>query len=131
MRRWRRSTAEAGAAVVDFVLVALVLLPLFLGLVQVGIVLHVRNAAAAAATEGARYAARSGSADGVGVARARDQLDGVVGDRFVDAVLGRDVVVDGVALAEVEIRLHVPALGWWGPGVALDVVGHGVREGGR
>ena len=45
---------ERGAAVVDFVLVLVVLVPLFLGLLQVGLVLHVRNTLTAAASEGAR-----------------------------------------------------------------------------
>lgn len=130
MRRSRRSTAEAGAAVVDFVLVAFVLLPLFLGLVHVGLVLYARNAAAAAAAEGARHAARVDRTAQAGVARAREQLSGVLGDGFVASVNGRDVVVDGVAMVEVEIRVRVPALGLWGPAVELDVIGHGVREAG-
>ena len=57
LRLSRRRRDERGAAVVDFVLVSMVLVPLVLGLIQVGLVLHVRNTLAAAATEGARYGA--------------------------------------------------------------------------
>ena len=39
----RRCRGERGAAVVDFVLVLLVVVPLFLGIFQVGLVLHVRG----------------------------------------------------------------------------------------
>ena len=39
----RHDRREAGAAVVDFVLVMVVLVPLFLGILQVALVLHVRN----------------------------------------------------------------------------------------
>ena len=47
----RRARAhERGAAVVDFVLVLLVLLPLVLGILQLALVLHVRNTLASAAS---------------------------------------------------------------------------------
>ena len=48
---------ERGAAVVDFVLVSMVLVPLVLGLIQVGLVMHVRNTLVRRGTEGARYGA--------------------------------------------------------------------------
>ena len=61
-----RRRAERGAAVVDFVLVLVVLVPLFLGILQVALVLLVRNTLTSAASEGARYAATldRGPADG-------------------------------------------------------------------
>ena len=57
----RARTGERGAAVVDFVLVLLVLLPLVIGILQLALVLHVRNTLASAAAEGARHAAVAGS----------------------------------------------------------------------
>ncbi|MCX6396174.1 MAG: pilus assembly protein [Propionibacteriales bacterium] len=128
MRRWTRSSGESGAAVVDFVLVSLVLLPLFLGLVQVGLVLYVRTSAAAAATEGARFAARLDQAPADGVVRARSQLDGVISDRFIEGIEARDTFLDGWGVCEVVVRVRVPPLGLWGPGVGLTVAGHGIRE---
>lgn len=134
MTRWRRSPAdpsadrERGAAVVDFVLVSLVLVPLVLGLVQVALVLHVRNTLAAAATEGARYAATVDRQPQDGVARTRAQIAGVLADRFADDISAAPVQVDGVATVEVRVRASVPPLGLWGPGVRVEVVGHGVRE---
>lgn len=113
---------------VDFVLVSVVLVPLVLGLIQVGLTLYVRNTVVAAATEGARYAATSGGSPGSGALRARARLDGVVGDRFLREVSARYEDHRGVAVVEVRIRAVVPALGLWGPGVGIDVSGHGVRE---
>ena len=55
-----RRGSDAGAAVVEFVLVSGLLLLLFLGVVQVGLVLHMRNVITANAAEGARYAANAG-----------------------------------------------------------------------
>lgn len=133
MRRWRRSgdSQESGAAVVDFVLVSLILLPLFLGLVQLSLVLYVRNSVAAAATEGARYAARVGHGPHDGVRRTRAQLAGVVGDRFIAGISGRYTTFDGLGVVEVRVRVQVPPLGLWGPAVGLEVTGHGVREASR
>ena len=68
----RRARAdERGAAVVDFVLVLLVLLPLVLGILQLALVLHVRNTLASAAAEGARHAAVAGSSAPPGRRRCR------------------------------------------------------------
>jgi Flp pilus assembly protein TadG len=126
--RSRRSRAEHGAAVVDFVLVSLVLLPLVLGLVQVALVLHVRNTLTAAATEGARYGATVDRGPADGITRTRDQIARAIADQYAADVTGSDVVVDGVPTVEIRVHASVPALGLWGPGVELVVTGHAVRE---
>ncbi len=119
---------ERGAAVVDFVLVLLVLVPLFLGVLQVGLVLHVRNTLTAAASEGARYAATVSGSPSAGAARARSQINGALAGRFAEQVTARPTVVDGVPGVEVRVVAKVPPLGLWGPAVQLDVVGHAVEE---
>lgn len=119
---------ERGSAVVDFVLVSLVLVPLVLGLVQVGLVLHVRNTLAAAATEGARYGATVDRTPADGAARTRQQVDGAIAARFAQDVSADREVVDGVPVVVVRVRAVVPPLGLWGPGVDLEVTGHGVQE---
>ena len=53
----RRARDEAGASVVEFVLVGALLLFVAFGVLQVGLVLHARNVLAADAAEGARHAA--------------------------------------------------------------------------
>jgi Flp pilus assembly protein TadG len=105
-----------------------VLLPLVLGLVQVALVLHVRNTLTAAATEGARYAATVDRQPQDGVARTRAQIAGAIADRFAGEIAASDVDVDGVPAVEVRVRATVPPLGLWGPGVSLEVAGHAVRE---
>jgi len=119
---------EGGAAVVDFVLVSMVLVPLVLGLIQVGLVMHVRNTLAAAATEGARYGANIDRSPADGVARTREQVSGAVADRFAQDVSASHETVGGVPTVVVRVRAVVPPLGLWGPGVDLSVTGHGVQE---
>jgi Flp pilus assembly protein TadG len=70
----RRRTAEAGAAVVEFVGVLALLLFLFLVIFQLGVVLHIRNVMASAAAEGARYAANADRTDADGAERAREAM---------------------------------------------------------
>ena len=124
----RRSRAEHGAAVVDFVLVSLVLVPLVLGLVQVALVLHVRNTLTAAATEGARYGATVDRGPADGVARTRTRIGDAIAERFARDVAGADVVLDGVPTVEIRVRASIPPLGLWGPGLQIEVAGHAVRE---
>jgi Flp pilus assembly protein TadG len=52
-----RARDDAGASVVEFVLVGALLLFVTFGVLQVGLVLHARNVLAADAAEGARHAA--------------------------------------------------------------------------
>lgn len=119
---------EGGAAVVDFVLVLVVLVPLFLGVLQVGLVLHVRNTLTAAASEGARYAATADRTPAQGAARTRAQISDALAARFANDVDGRSVVLDGVPAVRVDVTAEVPPLGLWGPAVRLDVSGHAVEE---
>ncbi|NYD42763.1 TadE/TadG family type IV pilus assembly protein [Nocardioides panaciterrulae] len=119
---------ERGAAVVDFVLVLVVLVPLFLGIVQVGLVLLVRNTLAAAASEGARYAATRDADLAQGAARTREQIAGALTGRFAEDVAVRRTAVDGAPGVEVVVHARVPALGLGGPAVELTVSGHAVEE---
>ena len=117
-----------GSAVVDFVLVLAVLVPLFLGILQIALVLMVRNTLSSAAADGARYAATADRSPADGVARTRSQIRGAISGRFAERVEAREVMVDGALGVEVSVHVVVPALGLGGPGVALDVSGHAVEE---
>lgn len=124
----RRRRDGRGAAVVDFVLVLVVLIPLFLGIVQVALVLHVRNTLTAAASEGARYAATVDRGPDAGAARTRQQIQGALAARFARQVVGRSATVHGAPGVEVDVTADVPPLGIWGPAVRLHVAGHAVEE---
>ncbi|MGZ4429577.1 MAG: TadE/TadG family type IV pilus assembly protein, partial [Nocardioidaceae bacterium] len=86
---------QRGSAVVDFVLGVVVLVPLFLGLLQVALVLHVRNTLTSAASEGARYAATADEPLTAGVARTREQIAGALAARFARDVTARPAEVLG------------------------------------
>jgi Flp pilus assembly protein TadG len=95
-----------------------------LGILQVALVMHVRNTLASAASEGARLAATSdrGPADGAALTRA--QIGGAISGRFAQDVSARQVGDEVV----VTVHARVPALGIGGPAVEIEVTGHAVEE---
>lgn len=119
---------ERGAAVVEFVLVMVLLVPLVLGIAQVALVLHVRNTMAAAASEGARASSPIGATPADGAERTRAMIRAALDDRYAEGVTASWTTVGGLAGAEVEVRARVPALGLFGPSVPIAVTGHAIRE---
>ena len=119
---------ERGAAVVDFVLVLVVLVPLVLGILQVALVLQVRNTLAAAASEGARVAATADRGPADGVAATREQIDDAIAARYAGDVEVREVSIDGAPAIEVTVRAEIPALGLGGPAIEVEVSGRAVEE---
>ena len=119
---------ERGSAVVDFVLVMIILVPLFLGILQVALVLHVRNTLTAAASDGARYGATRGHTPSDAIDRTRQQIAGALSGRFTERLSADVEDVDGTPMVVVRAEADVPALGLWGPAVHLEVAGHAVQE---
>jgi Flp pilus assembly protein TadG len=110
------------------VLVLVLLVPMFLGILQVALVLHVRNTLTAAASEGARYAATVDRPVEAGAQRTRQQISGALAARFARDVHARTTTVQGAPGVEVDVTAAVPPLGIWGPAVPLHVSGHAVEE---
>ncbi|WP_067428794.1 TadE family protein [Nocardioides jensenii] len=126
--RQRREGDERGSAVVDFVLVLVILIPLVLGILQLALVLHVRNTLTAAASEGARHGATADRGPADGAAYTRRQIGDIVAGSFAEGVTARETRDHGSATVEVTVRAEVPALGLWGPSVELVVHGHATEE---
>jgi hypothetical protein len=127
--------------VVDFVLVMLVLLPMFVAILQLGLALYVRNTLAACAQEGARYGAdadfvRQGG--DVMAARAADRaascINGSISSAFSRNVIASSpLLADGgggqVAVVEVRVASPLPVLGLFGLGdQVLHVQGDAMQE---
>ena len=119
---------ERGSAVVDFVLVLVVVVPMFLGIMQVALVLHVRNTLTSAASEGARYAATADRPLGAGVDRTRQQIEGAIAARFATNITAHADMIGDAPGVRVDVVADVPPLGIWGPAVRVVVSGHAVEE---
>lgn len=128
-----RSRDDGGSAVVEFSLVAVLLLMLLLGIVQVAIYLHVRNVTAASAAEGARYAANADADPGEGAERAGDILARAVGSATAARLRCTGEVEEGaggVQLSAVRCTGALPVFfAPFGNVLPLDVTGHAVEEG--
>jgi Flp pilus assembly protein TadG len=124
----RRADEDAGAAVVDFTLVGILLTFLFLALLQLGLALHVRNTLAASAAEGARYAANADRSPGDGAAVTRQLISASLADSFAEGVTSGTELVDGVSTVYVQIDARLPLVGLLGPPRAISVRGHALEE---
>lgn len=115
---------QRGSAVVDFVLIGGLLTMFFLAIIQLALILHVRNTLIDAAASGARYGtlADRNSED------ARDRTAGLI-TTALNAEFSRDVragetVYQGVRTLEVTVRAPLPIIGFVGPAAVLEVKGH-------
>ena len=121
-------TDERGSATVEFTLVSVLLVLLTVGVIQVALVLHVKNTVADAAAEGARWAALADSSLSAGVTRTAELIDTSVGSNYSGRIRARYVAWRGAPAVEVTVRTSLPALGLWIPALPLEVKGHAARE---
>jgi Flp pilus assembly protein TadG len=124
-----RQRDDAGAAVVDFALVSVLLLGLFLLVFQVGVALHVRNVLIASAADGARYGANADRTPREGAEQAQRVVAQALGARLAGAVRCEPVeggTVDGAPVVDIRCTGPVPSL--VGDAITLTVHGHALEE---
>ena len=127
-RRATCARGDTGSAVVEFALVTPLLLVLLLGVLQIALAMHVRATLTAAAAEGARVAALSGSSLSRGEQRTRDVLaDSLAGGRVAGVSASRERLA-GVEVVAITVTASLPLIGLLGP-ASLQVTGHAVQEG--
>lgn len=118
------TAGERGAAVVDFVLVGALLTVFFVSIIQLALVLHVRNTLIDAAASGARY----GTLADRGADDARRRTGELIGTAlnadFARDIQTREVVFQGLRTLEVTVRAPLPVIGLIGPRKGLEVSGH-------
>lgn len=123
---------QQGSTVVEFVLVAVLLLFLLLAILQVAVYLYVRNVVVASASEGARYAASTDISPAQGGARATALIRSGVGSsvaRHLDCS-GSTQEADG--FVEVVVRCRGALSVFFAPlgeVLPVDVEGHAFKEG--
>ncbi len=120
----RSGDPERGAAVVDFTLIGGLLTVIFIAIVQLTLVLHVRNTLIDAAASGARYGTLADRSPQDAVGRARELIEGSLADSYGSDVSVGESTVAGVRTLEVVVRAPLPVIGLIGPGGLLEVRGH-------
>lgn len=125
-----RASGERGSSTVEFVLVSVLVVALFLLVLQVAFALHTRNLLVASAQEGARYGANAdrGTAD----AAARTQQ--VVGDALSPKLAGRmtyraeELAVEGRTAMRVTVSGPLPIVFLPAGPLRITVQGHALEE---
>ena len=102
---------------------------LFVAVVQLALVLHVRNTLVDCAAQGARYAAAAGRDPSDGVARTVELATAELTGAYARDVTATRTRVGGVDVVEVTVRAPMPVVGLLGPGGTLVVRGHAMVEG--
>ena len=123
-------SSEGGSSTVEFSLVSVLLVGLFLLVLQVGFALHTRTVLVASAQEGARYGANADRGPDDARERTRQvvttALSGTVADRM--AYDAQQVVRDGVLTVEVTVRGPLPLVFLPAGPLSLTVTGHALEE---
>ena len=128
---WADPISERGSAVVDFALVGALLTLVFLSVVQLGLVVHVRNTLVDCAAEGARYGARADRTPGDAVERTRALVASELSEGYaarVARISAGEVDRRGARAVEVRLSAPLPVVGMAGPGGLLSVAGHAYAE---
>lgn len=124
---------DAGSAPVEFVLVGSLVVFLFLGVLQLALLLHMRNVVVASASEAARTAANADRDCVDGARRFDELLRSALSSRVADGVRRRDCGLGQVAggasvtwfAAEVDLPLVFLPFG----SVTVEATARAVREG--
>lgn len=115
---------ERGSAVVDFVLVGALLTMFFLAIIQLALVLHVRNTLIDAAASGARYGTLADRSAADARQRTGDLIGTALNAGFAQDIETREVTFQGLRTLEVTVRAPMPVVGLIGPRDLLEVKGH-------
>ena len=117
-------TGEQGSAVVDFVLVGGLLTMFFLAIIQLTLILHVRNTLIDAAASGARYGTLADRSAADAEERTRNLIATALSPGFAEQVSTSEATVEGLRTLEVTVRAPMPVIGLIGPRDLLEVRGH-------
>lgn len=120
--------AEQGSAVVDFILVGSLLTLFFLAIIQLALVLHVRNTLIDAAASGARYGTLADRGASDAEVRTRALIQGALNAGFAERVTATEVTYQGLRTLEVTVQAPMPVIGLIGPRGMLEVKGHAALQ---
>ena len=125
----RRTKADQGSAIAEFVMVAALLMFVALAVFQLGLTLYVRNTLIASASEGARYGARADAGSGDSAARTVELITTALNASYAaDVRAAERVTAGGVRVVEVTVLAPLPIIGVIGPSGAMSVTGRAFSE---
>lgn len=108
----------------DFVLVGSLLTVIFMAVIQLALVLHVRNTLIDAAASGARYATLADRSYDDARQRTESLISMALSDTYAQNVSVHAASHRGVSTVEVTVTAPLPVIGLIGPGGVVEVSGH-------
>lgn len=124
LRNRRSESDEQGSAVVDFVLVGGLLTLFFMAIIQLTLVLHVRNTLIDAAASGARYGTLADRTEADARMRTAELIGSALNSGFAQDITTTEADFQGMKTLEVTVRAPLPVIGLIGPSALLEVKGH-------
>jgi len=112
--------------VVDFALIGWLLTVIFVAILQLTLVLHVRNTLIDAASSGARYGALADRDPQDAATRTEELIRGSLSETYSSDVTVGQSTLGGVVTLEVVVCAPLPVIGLVGPGGVMEVRGHAV-----
>lgn len=109
---------------VDFVMVGALLTVFFLAIIQLALILHVRNTLIDAAASGARYGTLADRDAGDARERTTQLIGIALSPDFARDVSTAEASYAGIRTLEVTVRAPLPVIGLIGPSELLEVKGH-------
>ncbi|MER1995641.1 MAG: TadE family protein [Arthrobacter sp.] len=95
-----------------------------LAVIQLALILHVRNTLIDAASSGARYGTLADRTPGDGVERTRQLISGSLSSGYARDISHTRAAGDGRSMLEVRVRAPLPVIGLLGPRGGIEVTGH-------
>jgi len=128
---WIRNRVRSGqgSAVAEFVMVSALLTMLFISVLQLALVLHVRNTLMDAAAAGARFGTLADRSPAEGVARTRDLIRASLGPGLEADIDYQRITIGGQAGVRVSVSTPFPLLGYFAVGGHLTVSGEAASYG--
>ncbi len=114
---------ECGAATVDFALIGGLLTVIFIAIVQLTLVLHVRNTLIDAAASGARYATLADRSPADAAARTSSLISGAISSEYAGDITVSEERRGDLAVLQVTVRAPIPVIGLIGPAGTMEVTG--------
>lgn len=118
-----------GSAVAEFVMVTALLTAVFVSVLQLALVLHVRNTLIDAAAAGARHGTLADRSPAEGAERTREIIASSLGPALADGVSFESTAVGGSPGVRVTVRTGFPLVGLLPVAGELTVHGEAVRYG--
>lgn len=108
----------------DFVLVGALLTVIVLAVIQLALILHVRNTLIDAASSGARYGTLADRNPEDGVERTRQLISGSLNPGYAQDISHTRAAESGSPMLQVTVRAPLPVIGLIGPQGGIEVTGH-------